>query len=71
MTIEEICKALKDRNLKAVALATGLSPHTLYRMVRGDVTPHIATQQLIANYLKASHGWFKQYFWRAVGIAYP
>lgn len=56
MTIEEICKALKDRNLTAVALATGLSPHTLYRMVRGDVTPHNATQQLIANYLKASHG---------------
>jgi predicted transcriptional regulator len=52
MTLDEIKKILKDRNLKAVALATGLNPHTLYRLVNGGVTPHHATQQVIATYLK-------------------
>ena len=56
MTLDEIKKILKDRNLRAVALATGLNPHTLYRLVNGDATPHNATQQLIANYLRATHG---------------
>ena len=52
MTLEEIKKILKDRNLRAVALATGLNPHTLYRLVNGGVTPHHATQKVIATYLR-------------------
>jgi DNA-binding phage protein len=51
MTLDEIKQILKDRNLRAVALATQLSPHTLYRLVKGEVTPHPATLQLLANYL--------------------
>ena len=58
MTLEKIRSELKDRNLTAVAIATGLSSQTLYRMVRGEVTPHNATQQIIVNYLNrtAQHG---------------
>jgi len=51
MTLNEIKHTLKDRNLKSVALATRLSPHTLYRLVKGEVTPHFATLQLLATYL--------------------
>ena len=56
MTLDEIKQNLKDRNLKAVALKTGVSPDTLYRLVRGMVTPHPSTLQVISNYLKTSHG---------------
>ena len=56
MTLDEIKQNLKDRNLKAVALKTGVSPDTLYRLVRGMVTPHPSTLQVISSYLKASHG---------------
>jgi aspartate ammonia-lyase len=56
MTLDEIKQTLQDRNLRAVALNTGVSPHTLYRLVRGMVTPHPSTLQVISSYLKASHG---------------
>lgn len=52
MTLDEIRKALKDRNLKAVAIATQLNPQTLYRLARGEVTPHHSTVQVLINYLK-------------------
>lgn len=58
MTIEEIRKALSDRKLTAVAASTGLHSATLYRIAKGEVTPHHATLQVLINYLQAStnHG---------------
>jgi transcriptional regulator with XRE-family HTH domain len=51
MTFDEIRKALKDRNLALVAEATGLNPHTLYRLRNGKCKAHKATLKLIADYL--------------------
>lgn len=51
MTLDEIKQNLQDRNLRSVALATKLSPHTLYRLVKGEVTPNASTLQLLQTYL--------------------
>jgi DNA-binding phage protein len=51
MSAEQIRAALRDRNLKAVAEATGLSPGTLYRLVRGSKKPHRATLAVLEAYL--------------------
>lgn len=54
-SIEHVKRALADRNLKAVAEATGLSPHTLYRIAKGTTTPHNATLSVLAGYLFNQH----------------
>lgn len=51
VSLEQVKHALADRNLKAVAEATGLSPHTLYRIAKGVTTPHNATVSVLAGYL--------------------
>lgn len=51
MTADQIRAALRDRNLKVVAEATGLSPGTLYRLVRGAKRPHRATLAVLEAYL--------------------
>lgn len=43
---------LLHRNLSAVARATGLSPHTLYRIAKGTSKPRKATLMALENYLK-------------------
>jgi transcriptional regulator with XRE-family HTH domain len=48
---DEIKRRLQDRNLAAVAEALGLSPHTLYRMMRGAVRPHRSTLKRLEQYL--------------------
>lgn len=51
MTKEQIMAALRDRNLKLVAEVTGLSPGTLYRLVKGSKKPHRATLAVLEAYL--------------------
>lgn len=53
--LEQIRNTLKDRNLKAVAEATGLNPHTLYRLVKGTVKPSKVTLRLLSDYLQLHH----------------
>lgn len=50
--IEEIKVALRDRNLTSVSEATGLNPHTIYRLVNGKVTPNQSTLNLLTIYLR-------------------
>jgi hypothetical protein len=50
--LEEIQKALQDRNLTAVSEATGLNTHTLYRLMRGKVSPNKSTLNLLTMYLQ-------------------
>ena len=52
MTLEEIKKALQDRIISKVAEATGLNPHTIYRIQKGKHKPNIGTMKLLARYLK-------------------
>ena len=57
--LEEIKAALKDRNLTSVSEATGLNPHTIYRLVNGKVTPNQSTLNLLSMYLQGqavTHG---------------
>jgi hypothetical protein len=53
--LEQIKLALKDRNLTVVAAATGLNPHTLYRLVKGTVKPSKVTLRTLADYLTKEH----------------
>lgn len=50
--LDEIKLALKDRNLTSVSEATGLNPHTIYRLVNGKVTPNKSTLNLLTMYLQ-------------------
>ena len=52
MTLKQIQTALEDRNLQAVAKATGINPTTLYRLMRGKTKPHNATLRVLETYLK-------------------
>ncbi|MEG7697770.1 helix-turn-helix transcriptional regulator [Listeria monocytogenes] len=51
ITVYNIKTALADRNLQAVARATGINAATLYRLVQGKTKPNQATLKLIAAYL--------------------
>jgi DNA-binding phage protein len=53
--LEQIKLALKDRNLTVVAAATGLNPHTLYRLVKGTVKPSKVTLRVLSSYLSLHH----------------
>lgn len=50
--LEEIKMALRDRNLTSVSEATGLNPHTIYRLMNGKVTPNKSTLNLLSMYLQ-------------------
>lgn len=57
--LDDIKKALKDRNLTAISAATGLNPHTIYRLVNGKVQPNQSTLNLLSMYLQnqvSTHG---------------
>lgn len=56
MTIQEIQNALSDRIIAKVAEATGLNPHTIYRIQKGKTTPNKSTLKLLANYLGKQNG---------------
>jgi DNA-binding phage protein len=48
---QTIVKGLQDRKVTAVAKATGLSPHTIYRLIKSKNTPRRATLTALENYL--------------------
>lgn len=52
MTLDEIKNSLKDRIVSKVAEATGLNPHTIYRIQKGKHKPNVGTMKLLARYLK-------------------
>lgn len=51
MTADQIRSALADRNIKAVAKATGLSRGTIHRFLKGGTEPHHATLVVLEKYL--------------------
>ncbi len=51
MKLEQIRSALADRNITAVAKATGINVHTLYRMLHGITEPHASTLRVLSDYL--------------------
>lgn len=51
MTLEQIKEKLKDRNLTAVAEATGINKHTIYRFMNGQPNPAYETVRRLAEYL--------------------
>lgn len=58
MTLNEIKKALADRNIVKVAEKTNLNPHTIYRILHGKTKPTRSTIAHLINYLKDDHGKF-------------
>ncbi len=55
MTLEQIRAALADRKITAVAKATGINMHTLYRILRGSTEPHASTLRVLSDYLGCKH----------------
>jgi predicted transcriptional regulator len=52
MTIEEVRIALKDRRLRVVAEAVGLSYPTIKGVLDGDTEPKYETIRLLSDYLQ-------------------
>lgn len=53
MTIEQIVKALADRNLMAVSTATGIGYQTVRNIARGITKdPHYSVYKALNDYLK-------------------
>lgn len=50
ITIERIRQLLKDANIKAVAQAAGLNPHTVYRLMDENAEPRYSTVKAISDY---------------------
>ena len=55
MEVHQVRKALGDRIIAKVAEATGLNPHTIYRIKQGKTNPNKSTLKLLSNYLKENH----------------
>jgi transcriptional regulator with XRE-family HTH domain len=51
MEIHQIRNALSDRIIAKVAEATGLNPHTIYRIKKGKANPNKSTLKLLSTYL--------------------
>ena len=51
--LQSVRIALQDRNITAVASATGLNPHTIYRLQQGKTRPNNSTLKLLKVYLNS------------------
>jgi DNA-binding phage protein len=55
MTPEQIRQALKDRNIQAVAKASGVSAHSIYRLLNKDGKPLYLTIAALSEYLEGKN----------------
>ena len=55
MTIEEVRSALRDRRLKMVADAVGLSYPTIKGVLDGVTEPKYETIRLLSDYFQGAH----------------
>ena len=51
-TVEEIRKALSDRNLRKVASEAGVSSASVYRLMKEDSRPLYETVKALSDYLE-------------------
>lgn len=51
LTLEEIRKALSDRNLREVARRTGVHYNVIYRIANGTTNPSYASCKALSDYL--------------------
>ncbi|MBT4081021.1 MAG: helix-turn-helix transcriptional regulator [Gammaproteobacteria bacterium] len=49
--LEQIREKLQDRNIQAVAKATGLHANSIYKFVNGGTEPKYATIKALSDYL--------------------
>lgn len=56
MTLDEIRRQLEDRNIQAVARATGIHPNAIYRIMRGKSRPLYETVEKLRKYLEGGGG---------------
>lgn len=55
MTLDQIRKELADRNIQAVSKATGISAHSIYRLIKQDGQPLYVTAKKLSDYLERSN----------------
>jgi DNA-binding phage protein len=54
--LEKIRNDLKDRNVQAVARATGIHANAIYKIMRGTTNPKYETVRKLAEYLEGNNG---------------
>lgn len=54
MTLEQIRLALEDRNIQAVSKGSGVSAHSIYRLLNseGNIKPLYETVKSLSDYLE-------------------
>lgn len=52
MTPQQIRESLADRNVQAVAAASGVSAHSIYRLLKTDSKPLWTTVKALSDYLE-------------------
>lgn len=55
MTLQQIRETLKDRNVQAVSAACGISPHSIYRLMKQDGKPLYMTVKVLSDYLEGKN----------------
>jgi hypothetical protein len=54
LTLEQVIDGLRDRNLRKVAVATGLAYGTVYRIATGNaLEPDYRSVKLLSDYIEA------------------
>ena len=54
LTVEQMIERLKDRRIRMVAKASGVSYQTIYNMVQGKSLPSYETLVRLSNYLEGT-----------------
>jgi len=50
LTVERIRQLMQNANIKAVAQAAGLNPHTVYRLMDEKAEPRYSTVKALSDY---------------------
>jgi len=54
LTVHEIRETLQDRNLSTVAIKSGVSAASIYRLIKEDSKPLYETVKKLSDYLEAN-----------------
>jgi DNA-binding phage protein len=52
LSLEEICRRLRNYNISAVARETGISKQGIYQIIRGGSTPMYSTVAKLSDFLR-------------------
>ncbi len=52
LSLDEVCRRLRNYNISAVARETGISKQGIYQILRGGSTPRYSTVETLSAFLR-------------------